>query len=83
MEVTGVTRRLDDLGRVTIPKELRRNLNIYEGCELMITPTENGILISKFSNNLKDDLKAVIDKYDMSCTETAAIADLKVIANSL
>ena len=62
MEVTGVTRRLDDLGRVTIPKELRRNLNIYEGCELMITPTENGILISKFSNSLKDDLKAVIDK---------------------
>lgn len=62
LEVTGVTRRLDNLGRITIQKELRHNLNMYEGCNCMVTPAENGILISKFSNSLKDDLKAVIDK---------------------
>ena len=40
---TNIIRRIDDLGRVVIPKEIRRNYNITEGEELMIYTGENCI----------------------------------------
>lgn len=58
-----LTRRLDNLGRIVIPKELRQNMNLYEGCECSITPTEDGIIIRKSEKNLQNDLKFLIDKY--------------------
>lgn len=36
MKATGIVRRIDDLGRVVIPKEIRRNANIKEGDALEI-----------------------------------------------
>ena len=39
MKATGIVRRIDDLGRVVIPKEIRRTMRIREGDDLMITPT--------------------------------------------
>ena len=39
---TGIVRRIDDLGRVVIPKEIRRKLNIYEGDPLEVTYTNDG-----------------------------------------
>lgn len=39
---TGIVRRIDDLGRVVIPKEIRRKLNIREGEPLEITYTNDG-----------------------------------------
>ncbi len=39
---TGIVRRIDDLGRVVIPKEIRRKLNIHEGDPLEITYTNDG-----------------------------------------
>lgn len=35
MKATGIVRRIDDLGRVVIPKEIRRNMNIREGDPLI------------------------------------------------
>ena len=40
MKATGIVRRIDDLGRVVIPKEIRRTLRIREGDPLHITLTE-------------------------------------------
>ena len=37
MKATGIVRRIDDLGRVVIPKEIRRTLRILEGDPLQIT----------------------------------------------
>ena len=37
MKATGIVRRIDDLGRVIIPKEIRRTLRIREGDPLQIT----------------------------------------------
>ena len=37
MKATGIVRRIDDLGRVVIPKEIRRTLKIREGEPLQIT----------------------------------------------
>ena len=46
MKTTGIVRRIDDLGRVVIPKELRRNLKIREGDPLEIF-TENDMICFK------------------------------------
>ncbi len=37
MKATGIVRRIDDLGRVVIPKEIRRTMRIREGDGLLIT----------------------------------------------
>lgn len=41
MKATGVVRRVDDLGRIVIPKEIRRTLRIREGDPSQITLTES------------------------------------------
>lgn len=46
MRTAGIVRRTDDLGRIVIPKELRRTLNITEGDPLEIF-TDNGAIILK------------------------------------
>ena len=40
MKATGIVRRIDDLGRVVIPKEIRRTMRIREGDPSLITLTE-------------------------------------------
>lgn len=40
MKATGIVRRIDDLGRVVIPKEIRRTMRIREGDPLQITLTK-------------------------------------------
>ena len=40
MKATGIVRRIDDLGRVVIPKEIRRTLRIREGDPLQTTLTQ-------------------------------------------
>ena len=39
MKATGIVRRIDDLGRVVIPKEIRRTMRIREGDPTLITLT--------------------------------------------
>lgn len=41
MKATGIVRRIDDLGRVVVPKEIRRTLRIREGDPLLTTLTEH------------------------------------------
>lgn len=47
MKATGIVRRIDDLGRVVIPKEIRRTLRIKEGAPLEIYTDGNGEVIFK------------------------------------
>ena len=47
MKATGIVRRIDDLGRVVIPKEIRRTLRIREGDPLEIFTESNGEVIFK------------------------------------
>ena len=41
MKATGIVRRIDDLGRVVIPKEIRRTMRIREGDPSLITLTQD------------------------------------------
>jgi AbrB family transcriptional regulator (stage V sporulation protein T) len=50
MKATGIVRRIDDLGRVVIPKEIRRTMRIREGDPLEIyTDREGGVILRKYS----------------------------------
>ena len=50
MKATGIVRRIGDLGRVVIPKEIRRTLRIREGDPLEIfTDREGGVILKKYS----------------------------------
>ena len=57
MKATGIFRRIDELGRIVIPKEIRKNLHIREGDSIEIYITENEeIMLRKYSSlkNIKD-----------------------------
>ena len=47
MKATGIVRRIDDLGRVVIPKEIRRTMRIHEGDPLEIYTSSDGEVIFK------------------------------------
>lgn len=50
MKATGIVRRIDDLGRVVVPKEIRRTLRIHEGDPLEIfTENDGSVVLKKYS----------------------------------
>lgn len=53
MKSTGIIRRIDDLGRIVIPKEIRRNFDIKEGDPLEITTYEGTITIRKYKKSFE------------------------------
>ncbi len=59
MKATGITRKIDELGRIVIPKEIRRNLGIRDGESLEIFTDEDSIILKKHSQMEKfEDLGA-------------------------
>lgn len=48
MKCTGIVRRIDDLGRVVIPKEIRDSMYIHEGDALEIYTTQDAICLKKY-----------------------------------
>ena len=62
MKATGIVRRIDDLGRVVIPKEIRRTLRLREGTPLEIfTDREGEIILKKYSPMV--ELTAIAGQY--------------------
>ena len=65
MKTTGIVRRIDDLGRVVIPKEVRRALRIKEGDPLEIFTTREGeIVLKPFSPLTLDDVVEIFREFD-------------------
>lgn len=54
MRATGIVRRIDDLGRVVIPKEIRRTMRIREGDPLEIFTENNMVCITKYEPEKKE-----------------------------
>lgn len=74
MKATGIIRRIDDLGRVVIPKEIRRSMNIKEGdpLEIYIDSENNGIIFIPYKatgydekiKNLMEEIYTEMTWYD-------------------
>ena len=63
MRTTGGVRRIDDLGRIVIPKEIRRTLRIKEGDPLEIYTDKENLVMIKYSpiSSINDFVKIVAD----------------------
>jgi AbrB family transcriptional regulator (stage V sporulation protein T) len=78
MKATGIVRRIDDLGRVVIPKEIRRTMRIREGDPLEIfTDKEGELIFKKYSpvGELSDFAAQICDSLRRSTDEMAAVCD--------
>ncbi len=78
MKATGIVRRIDDLGRVVIPKEIRRTLRIREGDPLEIFVDREGeVILKKYSpiNELGNFAKEYADSLHEAIGHIACIAD--------
>ena len=51
MNSTGIVRRLDDLGRIVIPKEIRKSLKFMEGDALELFVGNNSLILKKYDNS--------------------------------
>lgn len=51
MRCTGIVRRLDDLGRIVIPKEIRKSLKIMEGEALEFFVEDNSLILKKYNDS--------------------------------
>ena len=84
MRATGIVRRIDDLGRVVIPKEIRRTMGIREGEPFEIFVGKDSVTFKRFNPNqeLKEELSTLIDCYD---TDVPAdiINKIRLIINEL
>ncbi len=78
MKATGIVRRIDDLGRVVIPKEIRRTLRIREGDPLEIFVDREGeVILKKYSpiGELGDFAKEYADSLFEATGHIACITD--------
>lgn len=78
MKATGIVRRIDDLGRVVIPKEIRRVLRIKEGSPLEIFTKQDGeIIFKKYSpiGELGDFANEYVDTLSKTSGTAAIITD--------
>ena len=80
---SGITRRIDELGRIVVPKEIRYNLGIRDGEPLEIYTSDNSIIIKKFSQveNIKNISAILCEIFNQICGVDVIITDReKVIA---
>ena len=78
LKATGIVRRIDDLGRVVIPKEIRRTLRIREGEPLEIfTDNEGQVILKKYSpvGELSSFVKEYADALAQATGHITCIAD--------
>ena len=63
MKSTGIVRKIDGLGRIVLPKELRNILNIHAGDDFQITVYSEKIILEKFSvlRNYEDIINDIIN----------------------
>lgn len=64
MKATGIVRRIDDLGRVVVPKEIRRTLRIREGDPLEIFVAREGEVILKNTLRLMSLVNSPMNMYN-------------------
>ena len=82
MKATGIVRRVDDLGRIVIPKEIRRTLKIREGDPLEIyTEKDGGVIFRKYSpmGEMQEFATQMCEAIHGSTGQIAAVSDRDTI----
>ena len=85
MECKGIVRRVDELGRIVLPREMRKSLNIRVGTKLEIGIADgNKLLLSKYSDiaTLKEYSDAVTNSIAVSIDHDVLISDMDKILSS-
>lgn len=72
MKATGIVRRMDDLGRVVIPKEIRKTMGIREGDQLELFTKDDCIIFKRY--NPYD-----MEQWDMALAVAEALCGKKVV----
>jgi len=86
MKATGIVRRMDDLGRVVVPSEIRRNMMISEGDMLEIFVDRDGIMFKKYypkeayGSGIGDIIKMMKEDYDPSYKNVIKFLEMAVDA---
>lgn len=85
MKATGIVRRIDDLGRVVIPKEIRRTMRIREGDPLEIYTDKDGeVIFKKYSlmGGLTDFATQICDTLNKTTGHIAVVSDRDTVIAS-
>jgi AbrB family looped-hinge helix DNA binding protein len=89
MRATGIIRRIDDLGRVVIPKKIRRSLLLKEGDALEIYVSDDGVTFIPYraERTLEVEISRIVDAHEFDEQDNEkyreAISELKRIAREL
>lgn len=85
MKNTGVIRKIDELGRIVIPKEIRKNLNIRNGEDVQIYIEEDKIILKKYQKilSIKENAQKYLDGFVKFINASIYVTDReKIIASS-
>lgn len=84
MRATGIVRRVDDLGRVVIPKEIRRSMGIREGEPLEIYLEQDAVMFRRYSYNLVKEVERVAELIECNCNaDGETMADISRMLSTI
>lgn len=84
MKNTGVIRKIDNLGRIVVPKEIRKNLNIHNGDDVQIFIEGDKIVLKKYQKvlTIKENAGRYLSKISKFCSGTICVIDKEIIVAS-
>lgn len=84
MKNTGVIRKIDELGRIVVPKEIRKNLNIRNGEDVQIYVEEDKIILKKYQKmgSIKENAQKYLNLFNKVSNEILVTDREKIIASS-
>ena len=84
MHDSGLVRRIDDLGRIVIPKELRKNLRIKSGDAIQISKDEDAIVLKKYNptDSLFSTIQSLAESVYQSTKKACIVTDTDKIIYS-
>ena len=81
MKATGMVRKIDDLGRIVIPKEIRKTLKIREGDSLEIYTSDGEINLKRYAplGGLMEDMEMLAESISNNSNSNICITDTKQV----
>ena len=88
MKALGIVRRLDELGRVVIPIEIRRSMGVSEGSplEMFVDEETNGLILIPYHNNISSKIRGIaknLSSVNSNPNECEIAIELEKIAKRL